>query len=302
LPIVRGRDNNAASPDLSYDPGMAMKDALDRYLEGWNHGDGAAVVAALTSGGTYEDPTTGGPLTGNALAASVSAIATGFPDLSFDVVNVATTSDTSLVMQWVMRGTNTGPMPGGPATGGTIALPGVDLIDYDPGADRLSKVVGYFDSATMLAQLGLQAHITPKDMDGIAFGYGVRVDSGREAVPGAFTVTWIEIDEDYVDHLRDSTLGIVFEQLGQEAGYLGSFLASIGRRKYTFTAWTDVESARAALRGGAHAAAMRDARNDGFGANARGVTSLWTAAQMNGVFHPGPGKSHDLSELGGQWL
>ena len=281
---------------------MAIQDALDRYFDGWNHGDGAAVVASLTSGGTYEDPTTGGPLTGDALAENVSTVATGFPDLSFDVVSTATTSDTSVVVQWVMHGTNTGPMPGGRATGGTIALPGVDLIDYDPGADRISKVVGYFDSATMLRQLGLQAHVTPKDMDGITFGYGLRIDSGREGVPGAFTVTWIEIDAEYQDHLSDSTGVIVSEQLGREAGYLGSYFAAAGRRRYTFTAWTDVESAKAALRGGAHAAAMRDARNGGFGANARGVTSIWTPAQMNGVFHPGPGKSSDLSELGGQWL
>ena len=288
--------------DLSYDPVMAIQDALDRYFDGWNRGDGAAVVASLTTDGTYEDPTTGGPLTGDALAASVSAVATGFPDLSFDVVSVAATSDTSVVVQWVMHGTNTGPMPGGPATGGTIALPGVDLIDYNPGADRLAKVVGYFDSATMLHQLGLQAHVTPNDMDRVTFGYGLRIDSGRDAVPGAFTVTWIEIDAEYHEHLRDSTMAIVFEQLGQEAGYLGSFLASVGRRKYTFTAWTDVESAKAALRGGAHGAAMRDARNEGFGANARGITSIWTPAQMNGVFHAGPGTSFDLSELGGQWL
>jgi hypothetical protein len=138
-------------------------------------------------------------------------VATGFPDLSFDVVSVATTSDTSVVVQWVMHGTNTGPMPGGPATGGTIALPGVDLIEYDPGADRITKVVGYFDSATMLHQLGLQAHVTPNDMDGITFGYGLRIDSGREAVPGAFTITWIEIDEEHHDHLRDSTMAIVGE-------------------------------------------------------------------------------------------
>jgi steroid delta-isomerase-like uncharacterized protein len=281
---------------------MAIQDALDRYFDGWNHGDGAAVVAALTPGGTYEDPTTGGPLTGDALAANVSAVGTGFPDLSFEIVSTAITSDTSVVVQWVMHGTNTGPMPGGPATGGTIALPGVDLIDYDTGANRCSKVVGYFDTATMLRQLGLQAHVTPNDMDGITFGYGVRIDSGRESAPGAFTVTWIESDAEQQDHLRDSTMAIVFEQLGQESGYLGSFLASVGRRKYTFTAWTDAEAAKAALRGGAHGTAMREAHSGGFGANARGITSIWTPAQLNGVFHTGPGKSFDLSELGGQWL
>jgi len=281
---------------------VAIQDALVRYFDGWNCGDGAAVVASLVPGGSYEDPTTGGPLTDGALAASVTAVAIGFPDLSFEIVSTAATSKTSVVVEWVMHGTNTGPMPGGPATGGTIALPGVDLIDYDPSADRLSKVVGFFDSATMLRQLGLQAHITPDDMDGITFGYGVRIDSGREVGPGAFTVTWIDTDVDYDARLRDSTMAIVFEQLGQDAGYLGSFLAGVGRRKYTFTAWTTVDAAKAALRGDAHRAAMRDLRSDVFGANARGVTSIWIPAQMNGIFHAGPGKSFDLADLGGQWL
>ena len=285
-----------------YAPGMTLQTALDRYFDGWNAGDGAAVVAALTADGTYEDPTTGGPLNGDALAASVAGVAAGFPDLSFEIVGVQPTSDASAVAQWVMHGTNTGPMPGGPATGGTIALPGVDLFEYDPATDRLTKVTGYFDTATMLRQLGLQAHITPNDMPGVSFGYGLRIDSGRAAVPGAFTVTWIEIDPEYHDHLRDSTMAIVFEQLGEEAGYLGSFLANIGRRSYTFTAWTDVDAAKAALRGGKHGEAMRDARHDGFGANARGVTSIWSIDTMNGIFHPGSGKSLDLSELGGQWL
>jgi len=282
---------------------MALTDSLDRYFAGWNAGDGPAVVASLTPDGTYEDPTTGGPLNGDALAASVAGVVTGFPDLSFEVVSCRPTSDTTAVAEWVMHGTNSGPMPGGPATGGTIALPGVDLIDYDPVTDRLAKVVGYFDTATMLAQLGLQAHITPNDIgDSVTFGYSVRIDSKREGAPGAFTVTWIEIDPEYHDHLRDSTMAIVFEQLGEEAGYLGSFLANIGRRSYTFTAWTDVDAAKAALRGGKHGEAMRDARNDGFGESARGVTSIWSIDTMNGIFHPGAGKSFDLSELGGQWL
>jgi hypothetical protein len=202
-----------------------------------------------------------------------------------------------------MTGTNTGPMPGGPATGGSIALPGADFIDYDSASDRLTKVVGYFDTATMLGQLGLQAHITPADMEPtIKFGYALRVDSGRDAVPGAFTVTWIEIDPEFHPHLVESTMAIVMEQLGQEVGYLGSFLAKVGTRSYTFTAWTDPDAAKAALRGGRHGEAMRDARQNGFGENARGITSIWSPEVMNGIFHPGAGKSFDLSELVGQWL
>ena len=80
---------------------MSMTDALDRYFAAWNARDGDAVAASLTEGGTYEDPTTGGPLTGDALAANVDGLAVGFPDLHFDVVSVDPTSDVTVDEQWL---------------------------------------------------------------------------------------------------------------------------------------------------------------------------------------------------------
>ena len=129
--------------------------ALDRYFSGWNDHDPAAVVAALTADGTYEDPVTGGPISGDALAGYVETLLVGFPDLSFEIVSLAPTSDTEAVARWRMKGTNTGPMPAGPATGGTVDLPGVDFLTIDPETDRVTKVVGYFDTGTLNAQLGL---------------------------------------------------------------------------------------------------------------------------------------------------
>ena len=282
---------------------MSLTTALDRYFEAWNEHDPAGVVDSLTPTGTYEDPTTGGPLTGDALAASVAGVLTGFPDVRFELVTVSATGDTSAAAQWVMHGTNTGPMPGGPATGRAIALPGADFLTYDPGADRLSTVVGYFDTATMLAQLGLRAHITPEDMEPITrFGISMRVDTGRTTPPGAFTVTWIDIDAEHQFTLIDLTTEIVMEQLGNE-DYLGSCFATIGRRNFTFSAWTSLDAARSALRGGAHGKAMREARSSGLGADAFGVTSFWTpAGDLNGVFRTGSATSGPLAELGAQWL
>ena len=200
-----------------------------------------------------------------------------------------------------MQGTNTGPLPGGPATGGTLDLPGADFFTYDADADKISSVVGYFDTATMLGQLGLQAHITPNDIEGVvSFGYSTRVETGREAVPGAFTVTWIEVDAEHSPLLVEKTTAIVMEQLGND-DYLGSCFATIGRRNYTFTAWTTPEAAQEALRGDAHSTAMKLAQTGGFGDNTRGVTSMWTPHFLNGVFNPAGG-SLDLAELGGQWL
>ena len=282
---------------------MGIIDAVDRYFDAWNAHDPDAVLGSLTPGGTYEDPTTGGPLAGDALAANVAGLVAGFPDVSFEIVSCAPISERAAAARWVMHGTNTGPMPGGPPTGGTIALPGADFLDYDPASDRIEKVVGYFDTATMLRQLGLQAHVTPADLEPVrAFGWAARIDSGRDAQPGALSLTWIEIDHEHDAHLTASTQAIVIEQLGAEAGYLGSMFAVVGRRHYTVTAWTEPDAARKALRGGKHGEAMRDARAGGFGENARGVTSIWKPEVLNGVFRPGTAGSLDLSELTGQWL
>jgi hypothetical protein len=60
---------------------MSLTDALDRYFAAWNDHDPDAVVRSLASGGSYEDATTGRPLTGDALAANVAALLAGFPDL-----------------------------------------------------------------------------------------------------------------------------------------------------------------------------------------------------------------------------
>ena len=74
---------------------MTIETALDRYFDAWNSHDPARVVAALTDGGTYQDPTTGGPLAGEALAANVAGVYAGFPDVRFELVSVTPADDTA---------------------------------------------------------------------------------------------------------------------------------------------------------------------------------------------------------------
>ncbi len=278
---------------------MSLNQALDRYFDAWNAHDPQAVVAALSTGGTYEDPTTGGPLSGDVLSENVGTLMTGFQDVHFELVSVDALDENRAAAQWLMKGTHTGRMPAGPATGQAVALPGADFIDYDPETDRL---VGYFDTATMLSQLGLQAHITPADMEPVTkFGIGMRVDTQRKAIPGALSVTWIDFDPEHQLTLIEANRNVVMEQFGNES-YLGSCFASIGRRNFTFTAWESVEVAKKALRGGAHGAAMRMVSNGELGERVRGITRVWRPEVLNGVFHAGSGKSFALEELNDQWL
>ena len=68
---------------------MSLTDALDRSFALWNDHDPDAVVRSLADGGSYQDPTTGGPLTGDALAANVATLLAGFPGLQLDLVSGA---------------------------------------------------------------------------------------------------------------------------------------------------------------------------------------------------------------------
>ncbi|HWS46701.1 MAG TPA: nuclear transport factor 2 family protein [Acidimicrobiia bacterium] len=257
---------------------MSLMDALARYFSGWNDHEPAAVVAALAEGGTFEDPTAPDPRSGNTLAQYVSELITGFPDVHFDLTSVAATSETTAAVQWVMHGTNTGPGPGGPATGRSIAISGADFIEYDPVADRLSKVVGYFDTAALLRQLGRQSHISPADVPGrVAFGLASRVTTGEAVEPGCFTITSIDVRDRSVEQVDDFANRIV-EGIAEQPGYLGSIFATVGRRKYTFTAWRDTDAVQS-LQTTVHRDAMRRFASGNLGT--RVMASVWIPLRSN---------------------
>ena len=162
---------------------MGRLEVAHGYFDAWNRRDPEGVAACFVDGGTYQDPTTGGPLTGDAIAEMVGGLLVMFPDLSFDVVSSGELSDGRVAGQWVMRGTNTGPLPGGPPLGKTIALPGADFIEVD--GDRVRSVTGYFDQKLLFEQLGLAVTPLPAEAIGpFTFGYGARVLDGERRAAG----------------------------------------------------------------------------------------------------------------------
>ena len=112
---------------------MGALEVVQAYFDAWNSRDSAAIGAILSDGGTYEDPTTGGPISAAALTETAGGLLAAFPDLSFDVVSISAASETTVASQWLMKGTNSGPFGGGPPTGKTIALLGADFFTLDGG-------------------------------------------------------------------------------------------------------------------------------------------------------------------------
>ena len=90
------------------------------------------------------------------------ALLTAFPDLRFEVLGGQPADGQAtgtVVAQWLMRGTNTGPWNGQPPTGKTVTVRGVGV---SAGADgQVTSAEGYFDRQGLAEQLGFEMRPLP---------------------------------------------------------------------------------------------------------------------------------------------
>jgi steroid delta-isomerase-like uncharacterized protein len=248
-----------------------------RYFEAWNRHDAAGIAALFAEGGTYSDPASGGMLTGAAIAGYAGGLFEAFPDLTFEVTSAAPAGEGTVAAQWVMRGTNTGPMAGNPPTGGQVELPGADFIEV--AGDRVRLVQGYFDRRALAEQLGLQVIVQPRAVGPVSFGTSTYLQTGKRTKPGAFSVTALQVRSAAEGQaVSDFTRRMVPELL-QMPGFISFVGVVVGDRYLTVSAWEDPESPRQLLRGGAHKEAMEQFFGPQIGAG--GITSVWTPHRMN---------------------
>jgi len=130
-----------------------------RYFDAWNSHDGYAIISCFVDGGLYQDPIM--TAQGEAIALYAQDLWTAFPDLYIEIISQAETEQgDTLSVEWLMTGTNTGPINGLPATGKSIAIAGADIIKIDN--DKITSVRGYFDSHAIPKQLGLHMSVQSK--------------------------------------------------------------------------------------------------------------------------------------------
>ena len=91
---------------------MDREQIVLRYFNAWNAHDESAIVATFAAGGTYADPTTPGPLSGDAIGENARQLWTGFPDVHFEIRSHSSSVDGPIAAEWVMKGTNLGPFAG----------------------------------------------------------------------------------------------------------------------------------------------------------------------------------------------
>ena len=256
---------------------MSNRPLAEAYIAAWNNHDAGAILAVLGPTGTYEDPITGGPISGPALQGYVEALFAAFPDLSFDVVSMADTGPDTMVFEWVMRGTNHGSLNGLPPTGKTIAVEGSDFIRID--GQHIARVKGYFDSGAVPRQVGLDVIVQPSEIGPFRFGTSTAVQTGKMQVPGAFSITTLYArNEAGAEKVREGSRASLIDMLGMK-GFIGATTGVIGDRMITISAWDDADAPRQVMSHGAHAEAMKGMLSGEVATG--GFTSVYTLERMN---------------------
>ena len=234
---------------------MRSIEIADRYFDGWNRRDPEAVLMTMAAGGTYADPTTNGPLSGNAFASYMKGLFSAFPDTSFEIVSTGEPAPGLVAAQWIMRGTNHGSMSGLPPTGRSIELHGADFIRVSEG--KILSVDGYFDSGVIPRQLGLQVVVQPSAIGPFTFGTSIRASAGKNSKPGAFSITALRPrNADDVKTVREMSTRIGTEMLSMP-GFIAFVGVTCGDRMLTISAWEDAQAPAQLMRGGTHVEAVK---------------------------------------------
>jgi steroid delta-isomerase-like uncharacterized protein len=247
------------------------------YFDGWNRRDPEAVLATMASNGTYTDPGTSGPLSGEAFAGYMKRLFSAFPDLSFEVASVGLASPDLVAAQWVMRGTNTGSMFGLPPTGKRVEVKGADFIRVT--GEKIRSVDGYFDAGETPRQLGLQIIVQPTAAGPFQFGTAVRVSTNSNTKPGAFSITAIA-PRDAADEnkIREFSRQVAAEMPSLK-GFIGWVGVTIANRMLTISAWENPGDPEQLMDRGKHPEAMKEFFAGDLGGSA--YTSVYRVDRVN---------------------
>jgi len=133
-----------------------------RLYEAWNERNFDEQAQSFASDGAITVVGTGEKFPGTDGVRKYNTMwADGFPDGSITIDRILT-SDECVVVEFTGRGTHTGPlvtsMGSIPATGRSVTLQLCDVLEFMDGKVRSQHT--YFDSGSLMAQLGLTAEQT----------------------------------------------------------------------------------------------------------------------------------------------
>ncbi|MDZ4141854.1 MAG: ester cyclase [Methylotenera sp.] len=253
---------------------MRIENLSNDYINAWNAHDCVALSATFATDGVYSDPSVG-EVSGKSPEIFAEHLWQAFPDLNFEVSRYAQISEIRVILEWVMRGTNTGSLMGLPPTDKSIMLKGIDVIEVSE--DGIKSVTGYFDTKIIPTQLGLDVIVQPKAIGPFEFGTSISLQSGNKTKPGAFGITTIWNEADQTIEIQTRSKDTMKEMMRME-GFIGTVVARIGGRGITISAWEKPENIAQIMASPAHQEAMKQYySNLSFG----GFTSVWISHHIN---------------------
>jgi steroid delta-isomerase-like uncharacterized protein len=135
------------------DAAVNIDDAIRQELEALNRHDVEAVLAFYTDDVVFEDVSLAEPLHGKqAMRTYMADFFVAFPDLHIDERTIFG-GRLIAAAEYELSGTHRGTLDGRPPTGRTFRLRALSVYAYD--GHLFNRETFYWDSATMLRQLGL---------------------------------------------------------------------------------------------------------------------------------------------------
>jgi steroid delta-isomerase-like uncharacterized protein len=141
------------------DPQPPAEDLVRALFAAWSEHDPDPIDVLFPEDGIYEDVppqrTYRGP---EEIKGFLTAIWAWAPDIEFDLTSVAVAGDRA-VAEWVMTGTQTGPIGAIPASGNQFSVRGASVLEIRDG--KITRNSDYYDLASLLVQFGVRYAAPP---------------------------------------------------------------------------------------------------------------------------------------------
>ena len=126
---------------------------LREYLGAWNAHDAERVVSYFTDDATYDDVAMGQvAISKDQIREFAKSMFRSTPDVTFELLSLFVAGDW-IASEWVMTGTQTGDMPGVPATGRSFSIRGASVGEL--AGDKIKRNSDYWSLTSLLQQLGV---------------------------------------------------------------------------------------------------------------------------------------------------
>ena len=136
----------------------ATSELLDRFVDLFNTDRFEEAEQDFAPGGFSEEIGTGRRLTPQENTANSRAWREAFPDARGTITSKIVDGNRGAA-EIVWRGTNRGALMGQPATGKSVTVRAVVVIETD--GSKMTRVSHYIDVAGMMAQLGVASNVQP---------------------------------------------------------------------------------------------------------------------------------------------